>query len=117
LLVSAIIEILFYYLQIDLSLGTILAVGLMFLLVMAIVKTGKDLLAAEKHKQEAIVAREAQAKFLANMSHEIRTPINAVIGMNEMILRENEDVTVEGYALNIQRASNMLLELVKLELL
>jgi len=112
LLLSAIIEILFYYLQIDLSLGTILAVGLMFLLVMAIIKTGKDLLATEKNKQEAIVAREAQAKFLANMSHEIRTPINAVIGMNEMILRENEDETVEGYALNIQRASNMLLELV-----
>ena len=112
LLLSAIIEILFYYLQADLSLGTILAVGLMFLLVMAIIKTGKDLLATEKNKQEAIVAREAQAKFLANMSHEIRTPINAVIGMNEMILRENEDETVEGYALNIQRASNMLLELV-----
>lgn len=112
LLVSAIVEMIFYYLQVDLSLGTILAVGLMFLLVMAIIKTGKDLLGAEKHKQEAIVAREAQAKFLANMSHEIRTPINAVIGMNEMILRENEDETVEEYAMNIKRASNMLLELV-----
>jgi len=112
LLLSAIFEMVFYYLQVDLSLGTILAVGLMFLLVMAIVKTGKDLLGAEKHKQEAIVAREAQAKFLANMSHEIRTPINAVIGMNEMILRENEDETVEEYAMNIKRASNMLLELV-----
>ncbi len=112
LLVSAILEMVFYYLQVDLSLGTILAVGLMFLLVMAIVKTGKDLLGTEKHKQEAIVAREAQTKFLANMSHEIRTPINAVIGMNEMILRENEDETVEEYAMNIKRASNMLLELV-----
>lgn len=112
LLVSAILEMVFYYLQTDISLGTMLAIGLMFLLVMAIVKTGKDLLGTEKNKQEAIVAREAQAKFLANMSHEIRTPINAVIGMNEMILRENEDATVEEYAQNIKRASNILLELV-----
>lgn len=112
LLVSAILEILFYYLQLDFSLGTFLAVGLMFLLVMAIIKTGMDLLATEKNKQEAIVAREAQSRFLANMSHEIRTPINAVIGMNEMILRENEDATVAEYAQNIKRASNILLELV-----
>ncbi len=112
LLVSAIFEMLFYYMQVDMSLGTILAIGLMFLLVMAIVKTGKDLLSAEKNKQEAIVAREAQSRFLANMSHEIRTPINAVIGMNEMILRENENATVEEYAQNIKRASNILLDLV-----
>ncbi len=112
LLVSAVLEMLFYYFEVDLSLGTVLAIGLMFLLVMAVIKTGKDLLGAEKHKQEAIVAREAQAKFLANMSHEIRTPINAVIGMNEMILRESEDAVIGEYAQNIKRASNMLLELV-----
>ncbi|MBR6637838.1 MAG: hypothetical protein IKK96_03145 [Lachnospiraceae bacterium] len=39
--------------------------------------------------------------FLANMSHEIRTPINTVIGMNEMILRENKDETIDEYATNI----------------
>ena len=33
-------------------------------------------------------ASEAKTDFLANTSHEIRTPINAVLGMNEMILRE-----------------------------
>ena len=112
LLVSAILELVFYYLQVDISLGTMLAIGLMFLLVMAIFKTGKDLLSTEKNKQEAIVAREAQSRFLANMSHEIRTPINAVIGMNEMILRENKDATGAEYAQNIKRASNILLELV-----
>ena len=31
----------------------------------------------------------AKSEFLANMSHEIRTPINAVLGMNEMIMRES----------------------------
>lgn len=45
----------------------------------------------EKAKDEAIRANEAKSLFLSNMSHEIRTPINAVLGMNEMILRECSD--------------------------
>ena len=36
-------------------------------------------------------ANEAKTSFLASMSHEIRTPINAVLGMDEMILRESSD--------------------------
>ena len=40
--------------------------------------------------EEAKHASEAKTDFLANTSHEIRTPINAVLGMNEMILRETE---------------------------
>ncbi len=112
LLLTAIIEMVFYYIGTNLSLGTMLAIGLLFLLVMAVIKTGQDLLRSEKKKQQAITARNAQAMFLANMSHEIRTPINAIIGMNEMILRENENETVNDYAHNIQNASNMLLGLI-----
>lgn len=112
MLVTAVVEILLYYIGAGLSLGTVLAFGLVFLLIMAIIKTGQDLLHTEQKKQQAIAAREAQAKFLANMSHEIRTPINAVIGMNEMILRESENEAVQEYAHNIQSASNMLLGLV-----
>ena len=46
-----------------------------------------------KIKQDAALesakqASDAKTDFLANTSHEIRTPINAVLGMNEMILRE-----------------------------
>ena len=40
-------------------------------------------------KETAERANAAKSEFLANMSHEIRTPINAVLGMNEMILRES----------------------------
>ncbi len=112
MLLTAILEMVFYYTGADLSLGTVLAIGLLFLLIMAIIKTGQDLFLSEKKKQQAITAREAQAKFLANMSHEIRTPINAIIGMNEMILRENENDAIQDYAHNIQSASNMLLGLV-----
>ena len=57
-------------------------------------------------------ANRAKSDFLANMSHEIRTPINAVIGMNEMILRESEDETVLGYAENIKKASRNLLSII-----
>lgn len=112
MLFTAVLEIVLYYSQISLSLGTVLIIGLLFLLIMAIIKTGQDMMRSERNKQQAISAREAQAKFLANMSHEIRTPINAVIGMNEMILRENTDETIQEYANNIQSASNMLLGLV-----
>ena len=112
MLLTGVVEMILYYLGAGISLGTILVLGLMFLLIMAIVKTGQDLLNSERKKQQAITAREAQAKFLANMSHEIRTPINAVIGMNEMILRESDNETILEYARNIESASSMLLGLV-----
>jgi len=112
LLLSAVVEIFLYYIRSGLSIGTMVAFGMLFLLIMAIIKTGHDLMQNEQKKQQAIMAREAQAKFLANMSHEIRTPINAIIGMNEMVLRENESEAVKEYADNIQSASNMLLGLV-----
>ncbi len=112
MLFATVMEVVLYYINVDLSLGTMLAGGLLFLFVMAVIKTGQDLLHSEQKKQQAILARKEQAKFLANMSHEIRTPINAIIGMNEMILRENDNKVIEDYAYNIQSASDMLLRLV-----
>lgn len=94
------------------SKGVILGLGLLFLLIMAVLKTGQDILGVEEEKQQVIRASASKEKFLANMSHEIRTPINTVIGMNEMILRENQDEEIQEYARNIQRASKMLLSLV-----
>lgn len=112
MLFTGVIEIVLYYMRVGLTMGTMLAIGLLFLLLMAIIKSGQDLFETERNKQQAIMARDAQTKFLANMSHEIRTPINVIIGMNEMILRENEDNTIQGYAYDIQNASNMLLGLI-----
>ncbi|SCZ77466.1 Signal transduction histidine kinase [Pseudobutyrivibrio xylanivorans] len=57
-------------------------------------------------------ASEAKSSFLSNMSHEIRTPINAIIGMNEMIIRECEDDQILEYANNAKSAGNSLLSLV-----
>ncbi|MCM1158711.1 MAG: response regulator [Bacteroidales bacterium] len=66
----------------------------------------------EKAKDEAVRANETKSLFLSNMSHEIRTPINAVLGMNEMILRECTDEQLLSYAANIQSSGKTLLFLI-----
>ena len=48
----------------------------------------------------ALAASQAKSQFLAQMSHEIRTPINAVLGMNEMILRESHNPEILDYSAN-----------------
>lgn len=79
-------------------------------------------------RQIAEHSNAAKSEFLANMSHEIRTPINAVLGMNEIILRESRQArdrlpepreAVQGvfadicdYAVNIQSAGNNLLSII-----
>ena len=79
-------------------------------------------------KEAADHANKAKSDFLADMSHEIRTPINAVLGMNEMILRESGQVlngpepdaeasraafgNISAYARNIERAGRNLLAII-----
>ena len=60
----------------------------------------------------AQAANKAKSTFLSNMSHEIRTPINAVLGFDEMILRETTDPAILGYAQDILNSSKTLLALV-----
>ena len=62
--------------------------------------------------EEAVRAGEAKTEFLAHMSHEIRTPINAVLGMDEMILRDSSEEVIKGYADDIRSAGNSLLSIV-----
>ncbi|MCR5565573.1 MAG: response regulator [Clostridiales bacterium] len=77
-------------------------------------------------KEAADRANKAKSDFLADMSHEIRTPINAVLGMNEMIIRESSDAlgeaspakkeeafgNIRDYAGNIENAGNNLLSII-----
>ncbi|MBR5359612.1 MAG: response regulator, partial [Lachnospiraceae bacterium] len=64
--------------------------------------------------ERAIAASQAKTSFLSNMSHEIRTPINAILGMNEMIMREcsEKDTDIRMYSQNIKTAGSTLLGLV-----
>ena len=67
---------------------------------------------AKKQKKEIEELNKMQNHFFSSMSHEIRTPINAIIGLNEMILREDVSDEVAADAINIQGASKMLLSLI-----
>lgn len=60
----------------------------------------------------AEATRQAKDAFFTKMSHEIRTPVNAVLGMNEMILREEISPEVETCAMNIKKAGQNLLTLI-----
>lgn len=67
---------------------------------------------AEAARQEAQDANKAKSSFLANISHEIRTPINAVLGMDTMILRESHEENIREYARDIHSAGKNLLSLI-----
>ncbi len=110
--VSGVIEIIIYFVWNNKFSTSVMALGLVFLLVVSFINTVNNILNMEKEKQEALISNETKGKFLANMSHEIRTPINAVLGMDAMILRESKEEGIRDYALNIQNAGQTLLSLV-----
>jgi len=54
----------------------------------------------------------AKSQFLARMSHEIRTPMNAILGMAELVLRENITGQVREQAEIIKHSGNHLLSII-----
>nr|MCR5624860.1 response regulator [Lachnospiraceae bacterium] len=90
----------------------LIVMGLAFLLTFIVIQQVHDLRQISMEKQHAIDISEAKTRFLASMSHEIRTPINAILGMNEMILRENDNKEIEEYSRSIKSSGKMLLMLV-----
>ncbi len=63
-------------------------------------------------KETAERANSAKSAFLANMSHEIRTPMNAIIGMTNILLKEENSPKLRGHVEDIHLASSLLLELI-----
>ena len=66
----------------------------------------------QQQKKEIEELNRAENNFFSSMSHEIRTPINTIIGLNEIILREDISEEVAENARNIQGASKLLLTLI-----
>ena len=111
-IVSALIEMMMYFDTSKVLRTTTFSYGILFLLIMAGFKAMQDVLRIDYEKRKAIMASESKARFLASMSHEIRTPINAVLGMDEMILRESSESSIREYAMDIRSAGKSLLALI-----
>ena len=98
----------------------VLRAGSILLLVLAVISVYLFVVQAKAEESDSLRrekefsdrASQAKSAFLANMSHEIRTPINAILGMNEMILREVERPSIREYAQSISRAGESLLSII-----
>ena len=66
----------------------------------------------EERVETAQRASRAKSDFLAKMSHEIRTPMNAILGMAELILREDTSDIVREHALGVKQAGTNLLAII-----
>ena len=112
LIIAGLVEVLRIYTNEGRVSSFRVCVGLIVLLIMAVVKTAQDVSSLERERQRVLLADKAKSDFLASMSHEIRTPINAVLGMDEMILRETGESKIKEYALDIQTAGRTLLTII-----
>ncbi|MDR1607786.1 MAG: response regulator [Deltaproteobacteria bacterium] len=63
-------------------------------------------------KLEAEKSNATKRNFLAKMSHEIRTPMSAIVGMTDIILRDNLTARVRENALEVKQASLNLLTII-----
>lgn len=99
------------------TLGTLTQIFISTIVVIFVITVVIGIIMARSNRylrmsERAMSESEAKSVFLAQVSHEIRTPINAMMGNNEMILRETRDDTIRGYSDNVKSAGTHLLKIV-----
>ena len=62
--------------------------------------------------EAANLANEAKSHFLSTMSHDIRTPMNAILGLNEMVLRDSNEEEIVAYSESIRTAGKTLMGII-----
>ncbi|CAL9126283.1 probable histidine kinase 4 [Musa acuminata AAA Group] len=72
----------------------------------------EDFRKMEELKKQAEAADVAKSQFLATVSHEIRTPMNGVLGMLDMLLDTNLNLTQKDYAQTAQVCGRALISLI-----
>lgn len=72
----------------------------------------KSLRKNEETNEKLKIIGDSKDAFLSNVSHEIRTPINAVLGLDEMILVESHEKNIIEYAEGIRDAGKTVLGLI-----
>lgn len=93
---------------------TSIAVAFSVLSMFAIIENPDQLLIEQLkyEKDRANAANESKSSFIAHISHEIRTPINAILGMNEMIIRDSKESNSVQYAQDIATAATTLYSII-----
>lgn len=69
-------------------------------------------LSVMKDNTAIVKAENTKGRFLANMTHEIRTPMNAIVGMTDLILKEDLSKNAREHADTIKTASSQLLQII-----
>ena len=90
----------------------IVNIGMIIIMVCAIVDMIHSYVIDRRDRLVAEQVSSAKSQFIASMSHEIRTPINAVLGMDELILRESNEEDISSYAKKIKDSGKSLLRLI-----
>ncbi|KAJ0969223.1 hypothetical protein J5N97_022100 [Dioscorea zingiberensis] len=104
------------WLAITTSIGTLviaLLIGYIFhATVNRIAKVEEDYRKMMELKKRAEAADVAKSQFLATVSHEIRTPMNGVLGMLQMLMDTDLDITQQDYVRTAQASGKALVSLI-----
>ncbi len=96
------------------SLFSVIAVGATAGLIFSFRRSGygRENAMAIRQRNELDRVNASRERFYANFSHEIRNPINAVIGLNELNIRNSKDEEITRNSKAIARSGKLLLSIV-----